>query len=57
MWHFGYDSFNEYFGKKFEVVWKDGQNALYRMYIKDLNGVTKIRKERQEYPNKRFNGL
>jgi hypothetical protein len=25
-----------------------------RIYTKDLNGVTKIRKERQECPNKRF---
>ena len=25
-----------------------------RIYTKDLNGVTKIRRERQEYPNKRF---
>ena len=30
------------------------QNALFRIYTKDLNGVTKIRRERQEYPNKRF---
>ena len=54
MWHFGYDSPNEYVGKEFEVAWEDGQNALMRIYTKDLNGVTKIRKERQEYPNKRF---
>jgi hypothetical protein len=54
MWHFDYDSLNEYFGKEFEVVWKDGQNALCRMYIKDINGVTKIRRERREYSKKRF---
>jgi hypothetical protein len=54
MWHFGNDSPSEYTGKKFEVAWEDGQNALFRIYTKDLNGVTKIRKERQEYPNKRF---
>jgi len=54
MWHFGYDSPTEYVGKEFEVAWEDGQNALFRIYTKDLNGVTKIRKERQEYPNKRF---
>jgi deoxyxylulose-5-phosphate synthase len=41
-------------GDKFEVAWEDGQNALFRIYTKDLNGVTKIRRERQEYPNKRF---
>ncbi|HEY7572051.1 MAG TPA: hypothetical protein VH796_11850 [Nitrososphaeraceae archaeon] len=54
MWHFGTDSPSEYTGEKFEVAWEDGQNALFRMYTKDLNGVTRIRKERQEYPNKRF---
>jgi hypothetical protein len=54
MWHFGYDSPNEYTGKEFEAAWEDGQNALMRIYTKDLNGVTKIRKECQEYPNKRF---
>ena len=54
MWHFGYDSPNEYTGKEFEVAWEDGQNALFRIYTKDLDGVTRIRKERQEYPNKRF---
>ena len=51
MWHFGHDSSNEYTGDDFEVAWEDGQNALFRIYTKDLNGVTKIRKERQEYPN------
>ena len=39
---------------KFEVAWEGGQNALFRIYTKDLNGVTRIRRERQEYPNKRF---
>jgi adenylate cyclase class IV len=54
MWHFGSDSPNEYTGKEFEVAWEDGQNALFLIYTKDLNGVTRIRKKRQEYPNKRF---
>jgi hypothetical protein len=54
MWHFGYDSPNEYVDKEFEVAWEDGQNALMRIYPKDLNGEPKIRKARQEYPNKRF---
>jgi hypothetical protein len=54
MWHFGSDSPSEFAGDKFEVTWDDGQNALFRIYTKDLNGVTKIRKEHQEYPNKRF---
>ena len=54
MWHFGHDSPNEYTGDEFEITWEDGQNALFRIYTKDLNGITKIRRERQEYPNKRF---
>ena len=47
MWHFGHDSLDEYTSKEFEVAWEDGQNALMRIYTKDLNGVTRIRKERQ----------
>ncbi|MGA9840927.1 MAG: hypothetical protein WBQ25_01285 [Nitrososphaeraceae archaeon] len=55
MWHFGYDSFYEYTDEKFEVTWDDGQNALFRIYTKDLKAEgTRIRRERQEYPNKRF---
>ena len=54
MWHFGTDSPSEYTNDKFEITREDGQNALMRIYTKDLNGSTIIRKERQEYPNKRF---
>jgi hypothetical protein len=36
MWHFGIDSPNEYTGEKFEVAWEDGENALMRIYTKDL---------------------
>ena len=54
MWHFGYDSPNEYAGEEFEVAWEDGQNALFRIYTKDLNGGIRIRRECQEYPNKRL---
>ena len=54
MWHFGSDSLNEYTGKKFEITWEDGENALMHIYTRDLNGGTRIRRERQEYPNKRF---
>ncbi|MFZ0326760.1 MAG: hypothetical protein WBQ25_01380 [Nitrososphaeraceae archaeon] len=55
MWHFGKDSYKEYTGEKFEVAWDDGENALMRIYTKDLKdeGI-RIRRERQEYPNKRF---
>ena len=55
MWHFGMTLTNEFTGEKFEVAWEDGQNALIRIYTKDLKTRgTKIRRERQEYPNKRF---
>jgi hypothetical protein len=54
MWHFDHDSPSEYTGENFEVAWEDGQNALMRIYTKNLNGITIIRKESQEYPNKRF---
>ncbi|MGA9843889.1 MAG: hypothetical protein WBP64_18745 [Nitrososphaeraceae archaeon] len=54
MWHFGKDSYKEYTGEKFEVAWEEGENALMRIYTKNLNDTTRIRTERQEYPNKRF---
>ena len=55
MWHFGCDSLNEYTGERFESTWEDGENALLCIYTKDLKiEGTKIRNERQEYPNKRF---
>lgn len=54
IWHFGSDSLNEYAGERFESTWEDGQNALMRIHTKDLKGWTRIRKERQEYPDKRF---
>ena len=55
MWHFGSDSLNEYTGEEFEITWEDGENALMRIYTKDLKTEgTRIRRERQEYPDKRF---
>ena len=55
MWHFRTDSLNEYTSEKFEVAWEDGQNALFQIYTKDLKTEgTRLRRERQEYPNKRF---
>jgi hypothetical protein len=54
MWHFGSDSPSEYTGDEFEIGSEDGQNALFRIYTRDLNRVTKIRRELQEYPNKMF---
>ncbi|MGA9841794.1 MAG: hypothetical protein WBQ25_05735 [Nitrososphaeraceae archaeon] len=55
-WHFGLDSLIKYAGKEFEVTWEDGESGLMRIYTKDLKdgkGI-RIRTERQEYPNKRF---
>ena len=46
MWHFGSDSLSEYTGE---------ENSLFRIYTKDLKiDGTRIRRERQEYPIKRF---
>ncbi len=56
MWHFGTASLNEYTGKNFEITWEDGEDALMRIYTKDLKdgkGI-RIRTERQEYPKKSF---
>ena len=50
MWHFGQDSLTGYSGEKFEVPWKDGLE-LFHVYPKKSNTM-RIRKERQEYPNK-----
>jgi hypothetical protein len=53
MWHFGADASIEYTGKEFSATWDVGQNALIRAYSKDMKGgKTRIRLERQEYPNK-----
>lgn len=53
MWHFGADGLAEYTGDKFTVTWEIGQNALVRAYTKKMKDKrTRIRLERQEYPNK-----
>ena len=36
------------------MTWEDGENALFWVYTKSMNGKTIIRKERQEYPNVTF---
>jgi hypothetical protein len=55
MWHFGGDSITEYTSDKFCVTWNVGENALVRAYTKDMKEKgTRIRLERQEYPNKNF---
>jgi hypothetical protein len=55
LWHFGTDSLVRYAGEKFEVTWEIAENVLVRAYTKDLKDKeTRIRLERQEYPNKTF---
>jgi hypothetical protein len=53
MWHFGQDSLTGYSGDMFQIPWKDGLE-LFRIYSKKSknNKTMRIRKERQEYPNK-----
>ena len=54
MWHFGSDSLNEYTDKRFKSTRDDRENALLRIYTKDLRTKeSELEKERQEYPNKR----
>ena len=52
MWHFGYDSPLEYAGPRFCATWKEGQNALARIYSKDLKSRIRVRRELQQYPQK-----
>jgi hypothetical protein len=55
MWHFGVDSFVEYTGDKFAITWETGQHILIRLYTKIMKDKkTRIRLERQEYPNRTF---
>lgn len=52
MWHFGSDASIEYSGERFEVSFGVGQEALIRAYSKQKKDhKTRIRLERQEYPN------
>ena len=52
MWHFGSDASVEYSGERFEVSFGIGQEALIRAYSKQMKDhKTRIRLERQEYPN------
>lgn len=55
MWHFGVDSLVEYTGDRFAITWETGQHILIRLYTKIMKDKkTRIRLERQEYPNKTF---
>lgn len=52
MWHFDSDASVEYSGERFEVSFGVGQEALIRAYSKQMKDhKTRIRLERQEYPN------
>lgn len=53
MWHFGADSSIQYKGPMFHASWEVAQNALIAVYSKRWkDGKCRIRKERQECPNK-----
>lgn len=53
MWHFGADSSIEYKGEMFHASWEVAQKALIAVYSKQWkDGKCRIRKERQESPNK-----
>jgi hypothetical protein len=55
MWHFGYDTIDEYTGKEFEVTFEEGMSDLYRIYTKRMkDGKNIVRVEHQEYPNQAF---
>jgi hypothetical protein len=54
MWHFGHDSPIEYSGPRFCATWKDGQNALARVYSKDSRSGMRLRNELQQYPRKKW---
>jgi hypothetical protein len=55
MWHFGADALVEYAGEKFEFTWEESKHILIRAYTKTMKDrKTRIRLERQEYPNKTF---
>lgn len=52
MWHFGSDASVEYSGGRFEVSYGISKEALIRAYSKQMKDrKTRIRLERQEYPN------
>jgi hypothetical protein len=53
MWHFGVDASVEYSGEKFTFTWEESEHVLIRAYTKTMkDNRTRIRLERQEYPNK-----
>ena len=57
MWHFGHDSPTEYTGPRFCTTWKAGQNALVRIYSKNMKSSKVFRSEQQQYPKKHWNDI
>jgi hypothetical protein len=57
MWHFGHDSLIEYSGQRFCTTWKEGENALIRVYSKNMKSNKVVRSEEQQYPQKRWKDL
>ena len=54
MWHFGKDSLTGYSGEKFDMSWEDSLK-LFHIYSKEYGkNKMKVRKEVQEYSNKRL---
>lgn len=54
MWHFGRDSLIEYTGQKFSRTVEDTKHVLTRVYSKEFGSKSRIRYERQDYPNKQI---
>jgi hypothetical protein len=55
MWHFGFDTIDEYTRKKIEVTFEEGVSDLYKIYTKRMkDGKNRVRVENQEYPNQAF---
>lgn len=52
MWHFGRDASTEFAGERFSITVEKLQRILTRLYVKDFNGKSRLRIERQEYPKK-----
>lgn len=49
----GTDALVEYAGEKFTFTWEESEHVLTRAYTKTMKDTkTRIRLERQEYPNK-----
>jgi len=52
MWHFNRDSKKEYTGEKFSITIEDAMDVMIRVYTKEIDAKTRIRIEKQEYPQR-----